>query len=239
MSADAAKRAAARAALDFVEPGMALGLGTGSTAALMLEALAERVRGGLHVTGVPTSSRTQAEAEALGIPLARLDALGRLDLTIDGADEIGPGLALVKGGGGALLQEKIVAASSARMVVIADAGKEVAALGAFPLPVEVVRFGWRTTAARIEAALADLGMAGRPIARREAGGEPFVTDEGNHILDLALGRIPDPAALDCALNRLAGVVESGLFVGMADAAVIGEADGTARIRRAEADGTSA
>jgi ribose 5-phosphate isomerase A len=226
---DPAKLAAARAALDFVEPGMALGLGTGSTAALMVEALAGRVRDGLHVTGVPTSSRTRAQAEALGIPLATLDEVERLDLTIDGADEIGPGLALIKGGGGALLQEKIVAASSGRMVVIADAAKEVATLGAFPLPVEVVRFGWRTTMARIAEMLARHGLAGRPIARREAAGAPFVTDEGNFILDLALGAIPDPGALDCELNKLAGVVESGLFVGLASVAVIGTADGRARV----------
>lgn len=236
---DPAKRAAALRALDLVESGMRLGLGTGSTAALMVEGLGARVRAGLRVTGVPTSERTRAQAAALGIPLATLEAAGGLDLTIDGADEIGPGLALVKGGGGALLREKIVAASSARMVVIADASKAVAELGGFPLPVEIVRFGWTTTAARVAAALAGLGLAGRAIRRRETAGTPFVTDEGHYILDLAPAPIPDPGALDRALNAVPGVVETGLFVGIATLAVIGAADGSVRILGAAAGAPAA
>ncbi len=223
MAADPAKRAAAMAALELVEAGMRLGLGTGSTAALFVEALGARVRAGLAVTGVPTSSATRAQAEALGIPLATLEAAAPLDLTVDGADEIGPGLALIKGGGGALLQEKIVAAASRRMVVIADASKEVAALGAFPLPVEIVRFGWRVTAARIEAAA---GVAGR---LRGGEADPFLTDEGHYILDLPMGRIEDPAALEATLAVLPGVVESGLFTGLAAGAILGDAQGRTRV----------
>lgn len=225
---DAGKRASALRAMDFVEPGMTLGLGTGSTAALMVEALGARVAGGLDVRGVPTSSRTEAQARSLGIPLVTLEEAGRIDLTLDGADEIGPGLALIKGAGGALLQEKIVAASSAAMIVLADGSKAVATLGAFTLPVEVVRFGWSTTAARVAAALADEDVESRTLARRETDGTPYVTDEGHYLLDLALGRIGDPAGLDKRLNALTGVVETGLFIGLATRVLIGEADGTVR-----------
>lgn len=225
---DPGKLAAARAAVAEVADGMALGLGTGSTAKLMVDALAERVRDGLRVTCVTTSSVTEAQARALGIPLTTLDEIGRLDLTIDGADEIGPGLALIKGGGGALLQEKIVAASSAAMLVIADASKEVAALGAFPLPVEVVRFGWQTTRDRVASVLLAYGLGSAAVALRAREGAPFVTDEGHHILDLHLGRIAEPGALDRDLNAVPGVVETGLFVGLASAAILGAADGSLR-----------
>lgn len=219
---DPAKLAAARAALDLVEPGMVLGLGTGSTAALFVDALGQRVAEGLAVTGVPTSSRTRAQAERLAIPLADLDGVGRLDLTVDGADEIGPGLTLIKGGGGALLQEKIVAANSARFAVIADASKLVDALGTFALPVEIVRFGAASTARRI----ADLtGVEGR---LRRAGDVPVLTDEGHYLLDLAMGRIEDPAALERVLAGIPGVVESGLFTDLASVALVGAADGTVR-----------
>ena len=224
--AEQAKRAAALAALDHVRAGMTLGLGTGSTAALMVDALGRRVAQGLAVTGVPTSTRTRDRAAALGIPLTTLDAAGRLDLTIDGADEIDPDLRLIKGGGGALLQEKIVAAASARMIVISDASKLVGTLGAFPLPIEVVRFGWATTAAAVVRVLATADVDTRGVARRMAGAEPYVTDEGHYILDLALARIGAPEALDAALRAIPGVVETGLFLGRASLALIGHEDGS-------------
>lgn len=225
-AADRAKRAAAEAAVALVEPGMRVGLGTGSTAAWMVRLLAERVRQGLEIVAVPTSEATAALARDLGIRLAELDELGALDLTIDGADEIGPGLALIKGGGGALLREKIVAAASARMVVIADAAKLVSTLGAFPLPVEVVPFGLAATARAVER------VAGVAPRLRMAGEAAFVTDEGNRILDLALGAIADPPALDAALNAVPGVVETGLFCGIADLAFIGHGDGEVEERAA-------
>lgn len=215
---DAQKRAAAEHSLRFVEPGMVVGLGTGSTAAHVVRQLGARVRAGLDVRGVPTSQATRALALAEGIPLVDLADVARVDVTIDGADEIGPGLALIKGGGGALLHEKIVAAASTRMVVVADASKRVARLGAFPLPVEVVPFGWRQAAARLAA-------LGAEVARRERDGAPFVTDEGNYIVDCRFGAIEDPAALAARIAPLTGVVEHGLFVGLATVAVIGRADG--------------
>ena len=229
---DRAKRAAAEAALAFVEPGMKLGLGTGSTARWFVDLLAARVAaGGLAVDAcVPTSSRTRDQAAALGLPLATLDEVGSLDLTVDGADEFDPSLRLIKGGGGALLQEKIVAAASARMIVIADRSKEVGSLGAFPLPVELVRFGARATTRAIARALAGTDVAGREIRLREAPlGTPFITDEGHYIADLRLGRIGDPEGLNTALNLIPGVVETGIFAGLATAVVVGEEDGSARI----------
>ncbi len=219
---DAAKRAAAVAALEHVEPGMRLGLGTGSTAALFVAELGARVAAGLDVRCVPTSEATRAQAAALGIQLTTLEATPALDLTVDGADEIAPDLALIKGGGGALLQEKIVAAASARMVVIADAGKAVARLGAFALPVEVVRFGWAGTARRVEAA-----SGCRPRLRLRDGA-PVVTDEGHHILDLDCGEIDDPGALHATLKALTGVVETGLFIGLATEAILGDNQGGTR-----------
>lgn len=224
---DRAKRAAAARALELVEDGMRLGLGTGSTAKWFVELLATRLaETGEKITAVPTSAATRAQAEALGIPLVPLDKAGGLDLAVDGADEIDGRLALIKGGGGALLQEKIVAAASRRFVVIADAAKRVKTLGAFPLPVEVVRFGWRTTAGHIARCLEDHDVTGRHWRLRERDGAPFLTDEGHHILDLALGRIADPLALDRELGRIPGVVETGLFVGIAAQAILGEPDGT-------------
>jgi ribose 5-phosphate isomerase A len=233
--AERAKRAAAVRALDFVEDGMRLGLGSGSTARWFVELLARHLADtGKRIVGVPTSSATQAQAEALGIPLATLDDTGALDLTVDGADEFDGRLRLVKGGGAALLQEKIVAAASARLAVIADETKQVETLGAYALPVEIVRFGWRTTAAHIARRLEAHDVAGRNWRLREQAGAPLVTEEGHHIIDLALGRIGDPAALDCALNRIPGVVENGLFVGMATIAIIGSPDGSVRIIEAGA-----
>lgn len=227
---DAAKRAAAVRALDFVEDGMVLGLGTGSTAALMVEALADRVATGLRVAGVPTSRRTEEQARALGVPLTTLEETPRLDLTIDGADEVDPARRLIKGGGGALLREKIVAAASARMVVITEGGrKEVATLGAFPLPVEVVRFGLGATRAAVADLLARADVDGQAVTLRGGAAAPYVTDEGHYILDLALGRIGDPEALDTGLRAIPGVVETGLFLGLCDTVVVGERDGTARV----------
>ena len=241
--ADRAKRAAAAHALDLVEDGMRLGLGTGSTARWFVELLARHVaETGKKVVGVPTSAATRAEAGRLGLPLVPLDKAGGLDLAVDGADEIaesGGRLVLVKGGGGALLQEKIVAAASRRLVVIADEAKRVETLGAFGLPVEVVRFGWRTTAGHIARALEDQDVAGRGWRLRERDGAPFVTDEGHHIIDLSLGRIGDPGALDRALVCIPGVVETGLFVGMAAEAILGQPDGTTRVLARSTEGASA
>lgn len=224
MSVDLKKRAAA-AALDFVEPGMRLGLGTGSTADEFTRVLGARVAAGLDVIGVPTSERTRILAGSLGIRLATLDDLPELDLTVDGADEVGPGLALIKGGGGALLREKIVAGASARMVVIADGSKVVDCLGAFPLPIEVIPFGLRSTELRIAALAARLGLTGPVVLRRAADGAPYLTDGGHFILDASFRRIPDPHGLADALVAIPGVVEHGLFLGMATAAVIAGAEG--------------
>lgn len=223
MSAELKRRAAA-AALDFVEPGMKLGLGTGSTADEFVRLLAARVAAGLDVIGVPTSERTAALAGSLGIRLATLEEEPALDLTVDGADEIGPGLALVKGGGGALLREKIVAAASTRMVVIADASKVVDPLGAFPLPIEVNAFGLGSTRLKIVAAATALGLAGDLVLRTKADGTPYLTDGGHLILDASFRRIPDPQSLARALVEIPGVVEHGLFLGLATAAVVAHAD---------------
>jgi ribose 5-phosphate isomerase A len=217
MSADDQKRAAGVAAAALVEPGMRVGLGTGSTAAWFVRALAERR---LDIRCTPTSQATADLATSLGLILAELDALGELDLTIDGADEIGPGLSLIKGGGAALLREKLVWEASRRCVVIADAAKQVTMLGAFPLPIEVIPFGHVTTANRICDALAecDLGVAPR---LRQKDGAPVRTDNGNLIYDAACGRIPEPAALAKALKSVTGVVDHGLFLDLADLALVG------------------
>lgn len=226
-----AKYVAARKAVEFVEGGMRVGLGTGSTAAWMVRLLGERVRReGLRITGVPTSSRTAALARAEGIEVVTLDEARWLDLTIDGTDEFDPELNLIKGGGGALLHEKIVATASDRMVVIADAGKEVARLGAFPLPVEVIGFGWQTTRALVEEMLGALDVLGREVTPRMDGDRPYTTDEGNLILDLHLGRIGNARQLALALNQVPGVVENGLFVDICDRVVIGYGDGRVEMR---------
>ncbi len=215
---------AAEAALDEVRPGMKLGLGTGRTAEAFVRILGDRVRSGLEIVGVPTSERTARLAEAEKIPLTTLDLEPILDLTVVGADEIGPGLALVQGGGGALLRETIVAAASRRMVVAADETKLVDVIGAFPLPIEVVPFGLAATKGAVEAGAGRLGLSGLVSLRLEDG-RAFVTDGGHHILDASFGRIPDPAALAAVLSRIPGVVEHGLFLGLASAAVIGRDDG--------------
>jgi ribose 5-phosphate isomerase A len=225
MSADDWKRMAAERALSFVEPKMRLGLGTGSTAAKFVDFLAVKVKQGLEIVCVPTSEATRMQAHAAGITIATLDEVPFLDLTVDGADELDEGLRLIKGGGGALLREKIVATASERMVVIADASKRVETLGAFPLPVEVVRFGLSATRNMIEMLAADAGCRGDIKLRLGFDRQPFVTDGGNYIFDCAFGRIDDPEALDEALKFIPGVVENGLFLGIADAAVIAGPDG--------------
>jgi len=219
------KHAAAARAVEFVRPGMRLGLGTGSTAKHFVALLAERVRAGLDVVGVPTSEATRADAERAGVPLATLDEMPALDLTVDGADEIAPDLSLIKGGGGALLREKIVAAASARMIVIADESKYVAMLGRFPLPIEVVPFGLAATRRAIDAAARDAGCPGPSTQRRTKEGHAFVTDGGHLILDAALARIPEPYALATRLAAIPGVVEHGLFLGLAQMAIIAGSDG--------------
>ncbi len=220
MSADAWKLQAAEHALGFVEPGMKLGLGTGSTAAKFVDLLGAKVKAGLDVIGVPTSEATRVHAESLGIRMTTLDEEPHLDLTIDGADELDETLQLIKGGGGALLREKIVASASDRMVVIADVSKRVRVLGAFPLPLEVVRFGLAATRNMVQVLAADAGCSGTITLRSAADGQPFVTDSGNYILDCAFGRIDEPDALDEALKLIPGVVENGLFLGLADAAIV-------------------
>jgi ribose 5-phosphate isomerase A len=232
MQVEGQKRAAAAHALEFVRPGMRLGLGTGSTARHFVELLGQRVRAGLEVTAVATSEATRREAERLGIPLTTLEATSELDLTIDGADEIAPDLSLIKGGGGALLREKIVACASKRMIIIADESKCVPLLGRFPLPVEVIPFGLAATRRRVEAAALAAGCAGPVLLRRGGDGHAFVTDGGHWILDASFARIEDPQALAKRLDATPGVVEHGLFIGLAQVAVVAGAGGVRMIERA-------
>jgi ribose 5-phosphate isomerase A len=231
MDIDAQKRAAAARALDFVRPGMRIGLGTGSTARYFVELLAERVRAGLPVIAVATSEATRSDAERLGVPLTTLDETPELDLTVDGADEIAPDLTLIKGGGGALLCEKIVASASARLVVIADESKWVPTLGRFPLPIEVVPFGLAATRRAVEAATAAAGAPGPALLRRTHDGHAFVTDQGHWVLDVALERIPDPRGLGDRLAAIPGVVEHGLFIGLAQTVVLAGSEGVRVIER--------
>jgi len=226
MNADEQKKAAAVRALDFIEPGMKLGLGTGSTAEHFVRVLGERVKEGLHIVGVPTSERTGKLAGSLGIPLTNLDDTPHLDITIDGADELDIELRLIKGGGGALLREKIVATASDRMIVIADASKLVTTLGAFPLPVEVIPFGCTATAQKMADVASAFGCTGKIARRTDEYGEPFFTDSENFIFDCTFGTIPDPDGLAAALNRIAGVVDNGLFIGIANLAIVGTPSGT-------------
>jgi len=222
MSATQKQKAAERAA-DDVSSGMKLGIGTGSTAEFFVKALGQKVRDGLDVVGVPTSERTRQLAEQEGIRLSTLDALGTLDLTVDGADEIGPELALIKGGGGALLREKIVAAASDRMIVIADESKTVDVLGKFPLPIEVNPFGLGATRVAIEAVLKGMELPAQ-LELRGGDDHPFVTDGGHYILDAHLQAIPDPSGLAEKLVAIPGVVEHGLFIGLASKAYVATAD---------------
>jgi ribose 5-phosphate isomerase A len=231
MDVEAQKHAAAARAVEFVRPGMRLGLGTGSTAKHLVDLLAERVRGGLDVVAVPTSEATRAQAERLGIALTTLDETPELDLTIDGADEIAPDLTLIKGGGGALLREKIVAAASAKMLVIADQSKWVTMLGRFPLPIEIAPFGAAATRRAVEAATAAAGCPGAATLRMAANGHAFVTDGGHWLLDAQLQRIPDPKTLAARLSVVPGVMEHGLFIGLAGAAIVAGPDGVRLIER--------
>ena len=222
------KRRAAEAALPHVREGMRLGLGSGTTMAHFVELLGRRVAEGLTVLAVPTSEKTAALARGAGIPLTTLDETPELDLAIDGADEIGPNLGLIKGAGGALLREKIVANASERMIVIADAGKRVPELGACPLPIEVAAFGFAATALAIERAAIELGL-NAALDLRQDGGAPYVTDGGNRIVDASFGRIPDPEMLAGRLAGIPGVIEHGLFLGLADLALLASPDGVAEI----------
>jgi len=231
MDIEEQKRQAAALAVEWVRPGMRLGLGTGSTARHFVALLAERVRTGLDVVGVATSAATRVQADQLGVPLTTLDDTPELDLTVDGADEIAPDLALIKGGGGALLHEKIVAAASGRMVVIADESKWVPTLGRYPLPIEVVPFGLTATRRAIEAAAAAAGCPGQALLRRDKSGHAFVTDSGHWILDAMLGRIADAKLLADRLSPIPGVVEHGLFIGMAQAAILAGPAGVRVVER--------
>lgn len=226
---DELKRACALAALAEVQDGMRLGIGTGSTAAHFVTGLAQRVRDGLNVVGVPTSEATRAQCEEEGVPLTTLDETPELDLTIDGADEIDPQLALIKGGGGALLREKIVADASARMIVIADESKLVEHLGAFALPIEVNHFGRTATLNAIRTVADRHGLSGALNIRLTKNGQDFVTDGGHSIIDASFGRIVDAKALATDLNAIPGVVEHGLFIGLANLALIATPEGVKRV----------
>jgi ribose 5-phosphate isomerase A len=237
---DELKRQAAARALEEVRDGMQLGLGTGSTAKHFVELLGERVRAGLKIVGVPTSEATRADASRCGIALTTLDAIDRLDLTVDGADEVDGALNLIKGGGGALLREKIVATASDRMIVIADESKSVETLGRFPLPIEVVPFGLAATQRAMAAAFAQSGVSGQMILRQVQGdqrgrgdkaGHVFVTDGGHWIVDAHLGRIPDATRLAVLLSAIPGVVEHGLFIGLARMAILAGPQGVRVVER--------
>jgi len=223
MANDHEKQAAARASLEFIHDGDVVGLGTGSTAAYVIQFLAQRIRDGFRVRGIPTSERTCELAVHAGIPLTTLDEVQQIDVAIDGADEIDPELNLIKGGGGALLREKIVASAARKFIVIADSSKQVPVLGAFPLPVEVIPFAEALLSKRIAALGASVTL------RKGSLGEPLRTDEGHHILDCQFGQIADPAALARKLCDMPGVVEHGLFIGMADVALIGKGSEVVKI----------
>lgn len=222
---DQEKQLAARAAVKLVESGNIVGLGSGSTATHAIRFLAERVREGLKILGIPTSQKTKQLAEQLGIPLATLEEHPQIDIDIDGADEIDPQLNLIKGGGGALLREKVVASASRRFIVIAESEKQVQRLGKFPLPVEVIPFAIPVIKPRIESLGAQVSLRQYPY------GNPYVTDEGHHILDCAFGEIAEASALAHKLRSIPGVVEHGLFVGMAELAIVGRNGGVVEIRR--------
>ncbi len=225
MANDQEKEAAARASLRYVEDGQVVGLGTGSTAAYFIKLLGERVKSGLRVRGIPTSVRSKELAESLGIPLTTLDDCQEIDVTVDGADEVDHELRLIKGGGGALLREKIVASATKKMIVVADASKQVAHLGKFPLPVEVIKFAQAVVAKRIRALGADVQL------RMNADGTAYRTDENNHILDCRFGEIRDPEGLGRELSGIPGVVEHGLFLGMARVAVFARGSGIEEWKR--------
>lgn len=225
MTQDEAKRLAARRALDFVEDGMSLGLGSGTTSAMFIEELGTRVKQGLKVRGVATSAASQRLAESLSIPITTFDQTPELDLAVDGADEVGPGLALIKGGGGALLREKIVESAAKRFIVIADGSKLVKSLGKFPLPVEVIKMALPLVQHRLTA----LGL--NPSLRHHKDGSVYLTDENNYILDCAAGVIEDPAKTAAEIRSIVGVVEHGLFLNMASLALIASDQGVVEVGR--------
>ncbi len=232
MSGDAFRKQAAETAALLVEPEMTLGLGTGSTAGHFIAALARRVKDGLYIKGIPTSDDTARKAAAAGIDLIEPDETTIIDLAVDGTDEVDGALSLIKGGGGALLREKIIACAARRFVVIADASKKVAQLGAFPLPVEIDRFSFALTVRAIREKLAALGYAGADMRLRASpAGPAFISDGGNFILDCALHRIADAGALDRALTEIPGVIETGLFVGVADQVILAGQDGVEQLAR--------
>jgi ribose 5-phosphate isomerase A len=215
-SADYAKELAAKKSLDFIEDGMVVGLGTGSTATRFIKLLGERVKRGLKIRGIPTSKTSKQLAESLSIPIIDFQQCPEIDVAIDGADEIAPGLALIKGGGGALLHEKIVASASRRFIIIADSSKVVTRLGKVPLPVEVIP----TASPLVARKLAEMGI--RPTIRRLKIASPFITEEGNLILDCECGEIHDPDALAASIRNLVGVVEHGLFLHIAERALVSD-----------------
>jgi ribose 5-phosphate isomerase A len=227
MAYETEKQNAAAAAMEFVEEGMTIGLGTGSTAKFFVEMLADEIADGLLVRCIETSEQTRALARSLGVPLIPFEQVDRIHLTVDGADEVGPGGVLIKGGGAALLREKIIANASDHMVVISDPSKDVAMLGAFPLPVEVTPFGYTITAKKVHDALVASGIERPRIELRKAPQSPelLVTDGGNHILDCHCGKIPDPARTAAYLSGVPGVVEHGLFIGLARTVIIGTETG--------------
>lgn len=231
MSPDEQKKAAAEAALLHVKTGMKLGLGTGSTAKHFVDGVGRLVKEGFDLTCVPTSEATRKQAESLGIKLSTLDETPMLDLTVDGADELDDNLNLIKGGGGALLREKIVATSSKKMLVIADASKHVKMLGAFPLPIEVVPFGLKATVWKIDAAFRHMKLEGA-MTLRQRDGKPFVTDNGNLIIDCAVKKIDNPQLLSALLSGIPGIVDHGLFIGIAGEAILGTPDGVKTIGKA-------
>jgi ribose 5-phosphate isomerase A len=225
MSNDQEKEAAARASLRFIKDGQVVGLGTGSTAAYFIQALGEQVKNGLRIRGIPSSVRSGEQAASLGIPLTTLDECPEIDVTVDGADEVDSQLRLIKGGGGALLREKIVASATKQFVVVADATKRVAVLGRFPLPVEVIKFAQAVVVRKIEALGAEVGL------RRAADGNPYLTDENNLILDCRFGQIPDADGLAQRLSDMPGVVEHGLFIGMASVVLVANGNEVVELRR--------
>ena len=225
MANDQEKEAAARASLRFVKDGQVVGLGTGSTAAYFIKLLAEEMKRGLRIRGISTSDRSRELAESLGIPLTTLDECQEIAVTVDGADEVDPQLRLIKGGGGAMLREKIVASATKQLVIVADASKQVPMLGKFPLPVEVIRFAQALVVKRITA----LGAA--VSVRKNADGAPYVTDENNYILDCRFGQIRDADTLARELSEMPGVVEHGLFIGMASVVLFARGSEIVELRR--------